>query len=43
MQWNTLPAKLQRELLDNASAMGALLNTAAPVLLGVIARAIRRS
>jgi len=23
MQWNTLPAKLQRELFDNAGAMGA--------------------
>jgi hypothetical protein len=29
MQWNTLPAKLQRELFDNAGAMGELLNTSA--------------
>jgi hypothetical protein len=28
MQWNTLPAKLQRELYDNAGAMGALLDAA---------------
>ena len=27
MQWNTLPAKLQRELFDNAGSMGALLDT----------------
>lgn len=36
MQWNTLPAKLQRELFDNASAMGKLSDTAA--LRGQIAR-----
>jgi hypothetical protein len=24
MQWNTLPAKLQRELFDNASSVGEL-------------------
>jgi hypothetical protein len=29
MQWNTLPTKLQRELFDNAGAMGELLNTSA--------------
>ena len=28
MQWNTLPAKLQRELFDNADSMGELLETA---------------
>jgi hypothetical protein len=27
MQWGTLPQKLQRELFDNAGAMGDLLNT----------------
>ena len=27
MQWNTLPTKLQRELFDNASSMGELLQT----------------
>ena len=27
MQWNTLPAKLQRELFDNASSVGELLQT----------------
>ena len=27
MQWNTLPAKLRRELFDNAGSMGALLET----------------
>jgi hypothetical protein len=40
MQWNTLPAKLQRELFDNAGAMGALLDTAA--LRGQIARFLHR-
>ena len=29
MQWNTLPAKLQRELFDDAGDMGELLNTSA--------------
>jgi hypothetical protein len=29
MQWDTLPAKLQRELFDNAGSMGELLETAA--------------
>jgi hypothetical protein len=27
MQWNTLPAKLQRELFDTAGSMGELLDT----------------
>ena len=36
MQWNTLPAKLKRELLDNAGDMGELLDTSA--LRGQIAR-----
>ena len=27
MQWNTLPAKLKRELFDNAGDMGDLLDT----------------
>ncbi len=40
MQWNTLPGKLQRELFDNAGAMGALLDTAA--LRGQIARFLHR-
>ena len=36
MQWNTLPAKLQRELFDDAGDMGELLDTSA--LRGQIAR-----
>jgi hypothetical protein len=36
MQWNILPAKLQRELFDNAGDMGELLDTS--VLRGQIAR-----
>jgi hypothetical protein len=36
MQWNTLPAKLQRELFDTAGSMGELLATAE--LRGQIAR-----
>jgi hypothetical protein len=40
MQWNTLPAKLQRELFDNAGAMGALLDTAA--LRGKVARFLHK-
>ena len=36
MQWNTLPQKLQRELFDNASSMGELLDTVS--LRGRIAR-----
>jgi hypothetical protein len=40
MQWNTLPAKLQRELFDNAGSMGELLDTAA--LRGQIARFLHK-
>ena len=40
MQWNTLPAKLRRELFDNAGAMGDLLNTSA--LRGQIARFLHK-
>ena len=40
MQWNTLPAKLQRELFDNAGTMGELLDTAN--LRGQIARFLHR-
>jgi hypothetical protein len=36
MQWSTLPQKLQRELFDDASAMGELLETVS--LQGQIAR-----
>ena len=36
MQWNSLPASLQRELFDNAGAMGELSDVAA--LRGQIAR-----
>jgi hypothetical protein len=36
MQWNTLPAKLQREFFDTAGSMGELLDTSA--LRGQIAR-----
>jgi hypothetical protein len=36
MQWNTLPTKLQKELFENASAVGDLLQTGA--LKGQIAR-----
>jgi hypothetical protein len=36
MQWNTLPQKLKRELFDNASSMGELLDTVS--LRGQIAR-----
>jgi hypothetical protein len=36
MQWNTLPQKLRRELFDNASSMGELLDTVS--LRGQIAR-----
>ena len=39
MQWNTLPAKLKRELFDNAGDMGELLDTSA--LRGQIARFLR--
>ena len=40
MQWNTLPAKLRRELFDNAGTMGALLQT--PELRGQIARFLHK-
>lgn len=40
MRWNTLSTKLQRELFDNAGAMGALLET--PALRGQIARFLHR-
>jgi hypothetical protein len=40
MQWHTLPAKLQRELFDNAGTMGELLDTAA--LRGQIARFLHK-
>jgi hypothetical protein len=40
MQWNTLPRKLQRELFDNAGAMGDLLDVAA--LRGQIARFLHK-
>ena len=40
MQWNTLPTKLRRELFDNASSMGDLLETAE--LRGQIARFLHK-
>lgn len=40
MQWGTLPTKLQRELFDNASAVGELSETAAR--RGMIARFLHR-
>jgi hypothetical protein len=40
MQWNTLPARLQRELFDNAGSMGELLKTSA--LRGQIARFLHK-
>jgi hypothetical protein len=40
MQWNTLPRKLQRELFDNASAMGDLLDTG--TLRGQVARFLHK-
>ena len=40
MQWNTLPQKLRRELFDNASSMGELLDTGS--LRGQIARFLHR-
>jgi hypothetical protein len=40
MQWNTLPARLQRELFDTAGSMGDLLDTAA--LRGQIARFLHK-
>jgi hypothetical protein len=41
MQWGTLPRKLQRELFDNAGAMGDLLDTAS--VRGQIARFLHKS
>jgi len=41
MQWGTLPRKLQRELFDNAGAMGDLLDTAS--LRGQIARFLQKN
>jgi hypothetical protein len=40
MQWNTIPAKLQRELFDTAGSMGELLDTAE--LRGQIARFLHK-
>jgi hypothetical protein len=40
MQWNTIPAKLQRELFDSAGSMGELLDTAE--LRGQIARFLHK-
>jgi hypothetical protein len=40
MQWNTIPKKLQRELFDNAGAVGDLLETKA--LRGKIARFLHK-
>lgn len=40
MQWNTVPIKLRRELFDNASSMGELLQTAE--LRAQIARFLHR-
>ena len=40
MQWNKLPTKLQRELFDNAGAMGELLDTA--TLRGQVARFLHK-
>ncbi len=40
MQWNNIPKKLQRELFDNASSMGDLLNT--KELRGKIARLLHK-
>ena len=40
MQWNTLPAKLQRELYDSAGSMGELMKTSA--LRGQIARFLHK-
>jgi hypothetical protein len=41
MQWGTLPQKLQRELFDNAGAMGDLVKTAS--LRGQIARFLHKN
>jgi hypothetical protein len=40
MQWNTVPAKLRRELFDNAGTMGELLHTTE--LRGQIARFLHK-
>ena len=40
MKWNTIPAKLQRELFDTAGSMGELLDTAE--LRGQIARFLHK-
>jgi hypothetical protein len=40
MQWDTLPAKLQRELFDTAGSMGELVDTAE--LRGQIARFLHK-
>jgi len=40
MRWNTLPTKLQRELFDNASSVGDLLQAGA--LKGQIARFLHK-
>jgi hypothetical protein len=40
MQWNTLPTKLQKELFENASSVGDLLETGA--LKGQIARFLHK-
>lgn len=40
MRWNTIPTKLQRELFDNASSVGDLLQTGA--LKGRIARFLHK-
>ena len=40
MQWSTLPTKLQRELFDNATAVGELSETAAR--RGMIARFLHK-
>lgn len=41
MQWGTLPRKLQRELFDNAGAMGDLLDTTS--LRGQLARLLHKN
>jgi hypothetical protein len=40
MQWNTIPAKLQRELFDTAGSMGELMSTAE--LRGQIAKFLHK-
>jgi hypothetical protein len=40
MEWNTLPTGLQRDLFDDASSKGELLDTA--TLRGQIARFLRK-